>query len=111
MTPAIPGRPRPAPPRRRALAAAAAATLAALLAGCGSSGVVEGGNNAFSATTLTIYTDQPLLGPQQANMTALVNGEELALYEAGGHVGQLHISIQELNAAGGLKLDREIPGG
>jgi branched-chain amino acid transport system substrate-binding protein len=82
---------------RRARTAAAALALAALLAGCGSSGVVEGGNNAFSATTLTVYTDLPMLGPDRVVGTSIANGEELALYEAGGHVGQLHVSIQELN--------------
>jgi len=84
---------------RRARAAATAAALAALVAGCGSSGVVEGGNNAFSATTLTVYTSLPLLGPDHAAMTQMVNGEELALYQAGGHVGKFHVSIQELDDA------------
>ena len=84
---------------RRRRAAVMAAVLAAVLAGCGSSGVVEGGNNAFSATTLTVYTDLPLLGPDGAEMTNVVNGEELALYDAGGHVGKLHVSIEELNDA------------
>jgi branched-chain amino acid transport system substrate-binding protein len=88
-----------APVHRRVRAAAMVAVLAAVLAGCGSSGVVEGGNNAFSATTLTVYTDLPLLGPDGAEMTNVVNGEELALYEAGGHVGQLHVSIEELDDA------------
>lgn len=88
-----------APAHRRARAAASVAVLAAVLAGCGSSGVVEGGNNAFSATTLTVYTDLPLLGPDAAQMTSVVNGEELALYDAGGHVGKLHVSIAELNDA------------
>ena len=90
-----------APAHRRARAAAMAAVLAALLAGCGTSGVVEGGNNAYSATTLTVYTDLPLLGPNGTEMTSVVNGEELALYDAGGHVGKLHVSIAELNAAAG----------
>ena len=82
---------------RRTRAAALALAIAALLAGCGSSGVVEGGNNAFSATTLTVYTDLPLLGPDRAVGTSIAGGEELALYDAGGHVGQLHVSIQELD--------------
>ncbi len=97
-----------APTCRRARAAATAAVLAAVLAGCGSSGVVEGGNNAFSATTLTVYTDLPLLGPDGAQMTSLVNGEELALYEAGGHVGKLHVSIEELNAAAGAAISAPV---
>lgn len=94
--------PRPRQRHRRARAGALAAVLAAILvAGCGTSGVVEGGNNAFSATTLTVYTDLPLLGPDGAEMTSMVNGEELALYDAGGHVGKLHVSIEELDDAAG----------
>jgi branched-chain amino acid transport system substrate-binding protein len=85
--------------RRRVRAAVSVAALAALVAGCGSSGVVEGGNNAFSATTLTVYTSLPLLGPDHAGMTQMVNGEELALYQAGGRVGKFHVSIQELDDA------------
>jgi len=88
-----------APARRRARATAIAIVLAAILAGCGSSGVVEGGNNAFSATTLTVYTVLPLLGPSGALATEIVNGEELALNEAGGHIGQFHVSLQELDDA------------
>jgi branched-chain amino acid transport system substrate-binding protein len=72
-------------------------TLGALLAGCGTSGTVQGGNDTFSATTLTVYSDLPLLGPQGAQMTSIVDGEMLALYDAGGHVGKLHVSLQSLN--------------
>jgi len=71
--------------------------LAALLAGCGTSGTVQGGNDAFTATTLTVYSDLPLLGPDGARMSEIVGGEMLALYDHGGHVGRLHISLQSLN--------------
>ena len=84
-----------APSRRRATLVVAALALAA--AGCGSGATVEGGNNAFTATTLTVYTCLPLLGPDAADMTSMVDGEELALYRAGGHVGKLHVSIDELD--------------
>jgi branched-chain amino acid transport system substrate-binding protein len=70
---------------------------AALLAACGSSGTVQGGNDTYSATTLTIYSDLPLLGPDGAEMASIVGGEELALYNQGGHVGALHISLESLN--------------
>src|ERR1019366_8029001 len=51
-----PGRP-PRPPRARA--AGLLFTLAAVLAGCGTTGTVQGGNDALSSTTLTVYSDLP----------------------------------------------------
>jgi branched-chain amino acid transport system substrate-binding protein len=71
--------------------------LGALICGCGSSGTVQGGNDTFSATTLTVYSDLPLLGPNGPQMTSIVNGEILALYNHGGHVGKLHVSLESLN--------------
>ncbi len=85
------------PPRRAAAAALIAVALAAVLAGCGTSGTVQGGNDTYSATTLTVYSDLPLLGPDGAQMTSIVNGEILALHEDGGHVGKLHVSLESLN--------------
>jgi branched-chain amino acid transport system substrate-binding protein len=73
--------------------------LAAVLAGCGTSGTLQGGNDAFTATTLTVYSDLPTLGPDGAQMTAIVNGEALALYDHAGHVGRLHVSLASLNDA------------
>jgi len=87
------------PRRGRVVAPWMLAALAVLAAGCGSSGTVEGGNDTYSATTLTVYTDLPMLGPDAGLMTSIVNGEELALRDAGGHVGRLHVSIEELNDA------------
>ena len=69
----------------------------ALLAGCGTAGTVQGGNDAFSATTLTVYSDLPLLGSDPTVAASILNGEVLALYDAGGHVGKLHVSIASLN--------------
>jgi branched-chain amino acid transport system substrate-binding protein len=69
----------------------------AVLAGCGTSGTVQGGNDTFSATTLTVYSDLPLLGPDGAAMSEIVNGEILALYDHDGHVGRLHVSLESLN--------------
>ena len=71
--------------------------LAAVLAGCGGSATIQGGNDIYSATTLTVYSDLPLLGPDGPQMSAVVDGEILALYNAGGHVGRLHVSIESLN--------------
>jgi branched-chain amino acid transport system substrate-binding protein len=71
--------------------------LGAVLAGCGTTGTVQGGNDAFSATTLTVYSDLPLLGSDPEVAASIFNGEVLALYDAGGHVGRLHVSIESLN--------------
>jgi branched-chain amino acid transport system substrate-binding protein len=90
-------RPARPPGRRAGRAALLCAALALIAAGCGSGATVEGGNNAFSATTLTVYTCLPLLGPDSSEMTSLVDGEEFALYRANGHVGKLHVSIDELD--------------
>jgi branched-chain amino acid transport system substrate-binding protein len=73
--------------------------LAAVLAGCGSTITVQGGNNALSATTLTVYSDLPLFGAGAAQTADIANGEALALYDAGGHVGNLHVSLASLNDA------------
>ena len=85
--------------RSRRAAAGVVAGLCLLAAGCGSSGTVEGGNDTYQATTLTVYTDLPFLGPDGAVMTEIANGETIALYDAGGHVGKLHVSIEKLNDA------------
>jgi branched-chain amino acid transport system substrate-binding protein len=74
-----------------------AVAIGAALAGCGSSGTVQGGNDTYSATTLTVYSDLPLLGPDGAQMASIVDGEMLALYNRGGHVGKFHVSLESLN--------------
>jgi branched-chain amino acid transport system substrate-binding protein len=81
----------------RARAAGLLFALAAVLAGCGSTVTVQGGNNALSATTLTVYSDLPLFGAGAAQTADIANGEALALYYAGGHVGNLHVSLASLN--------------
>jgi branched-chain amino acid transport system substrate-binding protein len=77
----------------------ALAALAALAAGCGTTGTVQGGNNALSATTLTVYSDLPLFGPDAAQMASIANGEALALYDAGGHAYKFHVSFASLDDA------------
>ena len=81
----------------RARAAGLLCALVAVLAGCGSTVTVQGGNNALSATTLTVYSDLPLFGPGAAQTADIANGEALALYDADGHVGNLHVSLASLN--------------
>ncbi len=82
---------------RRARSACLVLAVAVVIAGCGSSGTILGGNDTYSATTLTVYSDLPLLGPDGAQMTSIVDGEVLALYDHGGHVGRLHVSLESLN--------------
>ena len=88
-------------------AASLVLVLAAVLAGCGAKTTVQGGNDTFSATTLTVYSNLPLLGSDAAAMQSVVNGEALALYDAGGRVrfrsgratAELHVSLDSLNDA------------
>jgi branched-chain amino acid transport system substrate-binding protein len=95
-------------------AACLVATLGLALAGCGSSkATVQGGNDTLSATTLTVYSNLPLLGSDATSQQSIVDGEALALYNAGGRVqfkiggrsAELHVSLDSLNdadaAAGG----------
>jgi branched-chain amino acid transport system substrate-binding protein len=83
-------------PRAIACVAVAAALV---LAGCGKRGTLQGGNDTFSATTLTVYSNLPWQGPNAAVAASISNGEALALYQAGGHVGRLHVSFDSLNDA------------
>jgi branched-chain amino acid transport system substrate-binding protein len=82
-------------------------SLCVLLAGCGTNATVQGGNDTLSATTLTVYSDLPLLGADGAAQQSIVDGEALALYDAGGRVrfrsgkgtSELHISLDSVNDA------------
>jgi branched-chain amino acid transport system substrate-binding protein len=84
-----------------------ALVLGVVLAGCGAKTTVQGGNDTFSATTLTVYSDLPLLGSDAVAQQSIVDGEALALYDAGGRVRfpvngrmtQLHVSLDSLNDA------------
>ncbi len=68
------------------------AALAALACGCGSvSGASSSGNQ------LTVYSSLPLQGPSGAVSQQIVNGEKLALYDAGGHVGPFKVSYDSLD--------------
>jgi branched-chain amino acid transport system substrate-binding protein len=71
--------------------------LAVALAGCGSSGTQLGG---FTyENTLTVYSGLPLDGPQAPLMQSIVNGEILALRQAGGRAHGRPISFASLNDA------------
>jgi branched-chain amino acid transport system substrate-binding protein len=72
-----------------ALAAlAAAGWLITAASGCG--GV--SGAAATLSNQLTIYSSLPLQGPSAAVSQQIVDGEKLALYEAGGQVGPFKVS-------------------
>ena len=58
-----------------------------VLAGCGAT--ANGSSPTAQNQTLTIYSDLPCQGPDQARQESIVNGEKLALYQAGGHVGRV----------------------
>src|SRR3954470_7811234 len=74
--------------------------LAMGLAACGgndddsSSG---GSSGAISGDTLTIYSSLPLQGTSKGQSEAVINGEKLALKEAGNKVGNFKINYVSLD--------------
>jgi branched-chain amino acid transport system substrate-binding protein len=72
----------------------AAAVLASTLAGCGGVGV---SGAATAGNQLTIYSSLPLQGVSASVSTQIVNGEKLALAEAGGRVGPFKVSYFSLD--------------
>jgi branched-chain amino acid transport system substrate-binding protein len=86
--------------------ALAAAALAAG-AGCGGVGVSTAGT--VSGDQLTIYSSLPLEGPLAADSRQIVNGEKLALAQAGGRVHRFKINYASLND-GEAKTDGWAPG-
>jgi branched-chain amino acid transport system substrate-binding protein len=71
------------------------ALLAALLSGCGGvSGAASG-----PGKQLTVYSSLPLQGPDAGASRQIVNGEKLALYQAGGRVGPFTVSYVSLDDA------------
>jgi branched-chain amino acid transport system substrate-binding protein len=93
--------------RVRWLCLAALAAVAPIVAGCGGVGV--SGATEATGNQLAIYSSLPLQGPAAASSTEIVNGERLALSQAGGHVGQFkvgYVSLDDANPQSG-KLDPE----
>ncbi len=87
-------------PRATRLAAVSLALLLALaMAGCGSGPRTGGGS--VAGNTLTVYSSLPLQGAARANSTSIVNGEKLALQEAGGKVGDFLVKYVSLDDTGG----------
>ena len=79
--------------RRLCLAALALPLLAA--AGCGG-GSISGASEA-TGNQLAIYSSLPLQGPSGAASEEIVNGERLALAQAGGHIGPFRIGYVSLD--------------
>jgi branched-chain amino acid transport system substrate-binding protein len=71
------------------------AALALLPAGCG--GVSVSTAEPVQGHNLTIYSSMPLHGPDAPAATQIVNGEKLALADAGGQVGRFRISYYSLD--------------
>ena len=63
----------------------------------GSGGGGSGGGG--GRTTLTIYSSLPLQGDSRPQSQSVVNGEKLALEEAGGKVGKFKITYKSLDDA------------
>ncbi|HVP01958.1 MAG TPA: branched-chain amino acid ABC transporter substrate-binding protein [Solirubrobacteraceae bacterium] len=88
-------------PGRRRAAPLLAAAGALLLAGCGTGARTDGGS--VLGNTLTVYSSLPLQGPARANSMSIVNGEKLALQQAGGMAGDLLVKYVSLDDTGGSK--------
>ena len=80
-------------------AATVVSVLAALVAGCGGSASTEPGGFTYEST-LTVYSDLPLQGPQGQLMTSINDGEILALEQAHARGQDRNVSIALLNDAG-----------
>jgi branched-chain amino acid transport system substrate-binding protein len=73
--------------------------LAFGVAACGGDDEGGGGGSAEGRTTLTIYSSLPLQGDSRPQSESVVNGEKLALEEAGGKVGKFTIKYKSLDDA------------
>jgi branched-chain amino acid transport system substrate-binding protein len=95
--------------RARSLAASGCLVTALALgvAACGGGSdhsSTSGGGGSSGRTSLTIYSSLPLQGDSRPQSTDVVNGEKLALEEAGGKVGKFtikYVSLDDATAAAG----------
>jgi branched-chain amino acid transport system substrate-binding protein len=92
--------------RVRALAASSClvAALSFGVAACGGDDEGGGGSGSTGSDTLTIYSSLPLQGDSRPQSESVVNGEKLALEEAGGKVGKFtikYVSLDDATAAAG----------
>jgi branched-chain amino acid transport system substrate-binding protein len=66
-------------------------------ASSGSSGSSGGSSSSGGGATIDIYSSLPLQGASTAQTDPLVNGEKLALSQAGGKAGQFKVNFQSLD--------------
>jgi branched-chain amino acid transport system substrate-binding protein len=94
--------------RARWLGLVALAAAAPGVAGCG--GVSSSGALETTGNQLSVYSSLPLQGPSAPVSEQIVNGEKLALSNAGGHVGQFSISYvsQDDSSPASGKWDRGV---
>jgi branched-chain amino acid transport system substrate-binding protein len=88
--------------RARWLCLAALAAGATGAAGCGGTGAT--GASETASNQLVVYSSLPLQGPSAAISQQIVNGEKLALAQAGGRVGAFrvsYVSLDDSNPANG----------
>jgi branched-chain amino acid transport system substrate-binding protein len=84
--------------------AAATAVVGLAFAACGGNDNGGGGSGGGGRTSLTIYSSLPLQGDSRPQSEDVVNGEKLALQEAGGKVGNFtikYVSLDDATAAAG----------
>jgi branched-chain amino acid transport system substrate-binding protein len=82
--------------------------VALAIAGCGGD---QSRGGEISGDTLTIYSSLPLQGPYAAHSKAIINGEKLALHQAGGKVGSFKVNFASRDdaTAGGSDTPRWSP--
>jgi branched-chain amino acid transport system substrate-binding protein len=83
--------------RARWLCLAALAAVLPAVAGCGGVGI--SGASEATGNQLAIYSSLPLQGSSAPRSQEIVNGERLALSQAGGHVGPLKVGYVSLDDA------------
>jgi branched-chain amino acid transport system substrate-binding protein len=86
---------------RRAISVAAVAVAALVIAACGSSksssGSSSGSAGSGGPNTINIYSDLPLKGAVSAQTLPALNGEKLALQQAGNKAGQWKVNFISLD--------------
>jgi branched-chain amino acid transport system substrate-binding protein len=90
-------------PKRSATAALAAAVLA--VSGCGGD---QSRGGEISGDTLTIYSSLPLQGPHADQARGIIEGQKLALEEAGGKAGSFKVNFAARDDA--TAGDSRVPG-
>jgi branched-chain amino acid transport system substrate-binding protein len=81
--------------RRLAASGCAVAVLSLGAAACG--GDSGGGGSSGGSNELTIYSSLPLQGTARGQSQAVINGERLALEDAGGKVGKIKLNYVSLD--------------